>query len=213
MAELQGTLTGVSLPALLRLLGGVGKTGCLRLGGGAAGAGTGGLGESPTAQLYLEDGEITAASFGTEEGLEAVDAILFLNPGARFAFVSGQRPPAPNVSLRGAAMRAYVEEAAIRGVEVRAAVPSLLAVPRFVPGTPDEPVAVPAAALGTLRAVDGRRTVQEIAGGRGVARTMEHLAALVAAGLISFSFGPQRGPAPPPRPGGAPAGAPAAGSR
>lgn len=189
MAELQGTLSGVSLPALLRLFGGVGKTGCLTLSNGSTGAG-------PVARIYLEDGAITAASILGEGGLPALDAILILVPGSQFAFATGERAPEPNVTLRGAAMRAHIEAVAIRGVEVRSALPSLQAIPRFVRGEPDESVApLPVAALQTLRRVDGHLTVEQLAaapGGLGIARTMENLAALATAGLITFRFASRR---------------------
>jgi hypothetical protein len=189
MAELQGTLSGVSLPALLRLFGGVGKTGCLTLGNGGAGAG-------PVARIYLQDGAIVAAAMLGEEGLAALDAILILVPGTQFGFTTGARPPEANITLRGAAMRAHIESVAIRGVEVRSALPSLQAIPRFVRGEPDESVApLPVAALQTLRRVDGRQTVEQLAagpGGAGIAATMENLAALATAGLITFRFGPRR---------------------
>ncbi|MDQ3699509.1 MAG: DUF4388 domain-containing protein [Chloroflexota bacterium] len=184
---MQGTLVGMGLPALLRLLTGLRKTGCLRLVDGRW-----------CGLVYLDGGAVTAAFLGSERGLQALDAMLIAIPRGRFVFVHGQQTGEVNIVLRGTALQSHVDEMAVRTVELCAAVPSVFATPQLVASRLVSSTAsvaldggAPAteSAQQTLKAVNGQRTVLELAVGRGLARTVEDLARLTAGGLISFGGG------------------------
>jgi len=187
MAALQGSLESVRLPALLTLLAQQRKTGYLRV-----------LQGHLSGDLYFASGEITSAVAGMERGLDALDAILLVMARGDFAFVedpASATPPAPNVHLQGAALQEHIRETAGRAEALRAAVPSLTAVPRPVSRrpSPPHPTGLAPATADLLAAVDGRRTVQELATGRGLAQTLTGLATLRRAGLIVFDDLPPGG--------------------
>ena len=63
MSELSGTLEGVGLPAIVRFLTGLNKTGCL------------GITHSDlSGEIFFEAGQVTGASLGSRRGLAALDA-------------------------------------------------------------------------------------------------------------------------------------------
>src|SRR5687767_12688273 len=77
MTELSGTLEGVGLPAIVRFLTGLKKTGCLRLTQG-----------DWHGEIFFDAGQVTSASFGSRHGLAALDALVQALPSAHFAFDS-----------------------------------------------------------------------------------------------------------------------------
>ena len=65
MTELSGTLVGVGLPAIVRFLSGLKKTGRLDVGLGDWGG-----------EISFDAGRVTAASLGSRRGLPALDALV-----------------------------------------------------------------------------------------------------------------------------------------
>src|ERR1700694_6249268 len=89
MTELSGTLEGVGLPAIVRFLSGLQKTGCLRIEQNAW-----------RGEIFFDLGHVTGASLGSHQGLSALDALVQALPGGSFTFDAAAREPgAANISL------------------------------------------------------------------------------------------------------------------
>ena len=82
MSELSGTLEGVGLPAIVRFLTGLKKTGCLRV-----------VHEGWHGEIFFESGEVKSATLGSRRGLPALDALVQALPGASFEFDSDVAMP------------------------------------------------------------------------------------------------------------------------
>src|SRR5437763_16647607 len=75
MTELSGTLVGVGLPALVRFLGGLKKTGSLHLSQ-----------DEWRGEIVFHEGQVTHAILETRTGLSALDGMIELLPAASFGF-------------------------------------------------------------------------------------------------------------------------------
>jgi hypothetical protein len=194
MTELSGTLEGVRLPAIVRFLNGLKKTGCLRI-----------VYNEWRGEIFFELGRVTGASLGTRQGLSALDALVQVLPGASFTFDSVFEQPAAgtvNISLSAEALQAHLDDLA-SDTAGKPRLPSLDAVPIVLgqdnSSSGDEPLALDRATLQTLLAVDGRRTVQDIVTQCGSPEVLWHLATLVKVGLLRIDPDPRAASADAPR--------------
>ena len=177
MTELSGTLEGVGLPAIVRFLCALNKTGCLRI---AQGEWHG--------ELFFDAGQVTGACLGSRTGLPALEALVQLLPNGQFAFeVVSHADVEPNISLSPEALQAYLEDLAASKQD-RPGLPALDAVPLLVSqenqDTGDEPLPLDRNTLQTLLAVDGRRTVREIIAQRGSLDALWQMSSLATVGLV-----------------------------
>ncbi len=184
MLEFQGVLSGVGLPALVRFLVRLQKSGRLRL-----------TQDRWSGSLEFDRGNLVAAALGDERGCAALDALALLFPDARFAFAEGASTEGGNVDLSSQALHDHLEE--LSGQIARTAtwhVPPLeaqwIVAPHGLAGAGSKPdrIVLDRTALQTLLAVNrGRRTAMEIAGSGtmiGVADTVAALERLRDLGLI-----------------------------
>jgi MFS family permease len=174
--QLSGSTQGAGLTQLVRVLGDLGKSGCLRLTNGYW-----------AGEMSFDRGEIIAASFGLERGLAALEAIVFALPRAEFTFTDSVVSMPREIELA----RRELETRLAATVAARATLPPALATPADVPrlAAPDssggpEAVRLDRSTMRTLLAVDGRRSIQEIAADRRLAQTVRELALLARAGLV-----------------------------
>jgi hypothetical protein len=188
MTELSGTLEGVGLPAIVRFLCALNKTGCLRI-----------AQDEWHGELFFDEGQVSGACLGSRAGLPALEAIIQLLPNGKFAFeVASHTDVEPNISLSPEALRAYFEELAT-SAHSRPKLPALDAVPVLVSpedqDTGDEPLPLDRTTLRTLMAIDGRRTVREIIAQRGSLEALWQLSSLATVGLVRLEA-PVSGTAP-----------------
>jgi hypothetical protein len=141
--------------------------------------------------VYFAHGRMVAATFGAEQGLPALEALLLALPDGRCTFHEGVPAPEANIELAVPALLAEMHRLSERRAHLVRRVPSLRAIPRARPQhnatPPDEEVTLPRSALATLAAIDGRQGVAALCRGRGLVRTLEDLALLVDLGLISVT--------------------------
>ena len=176
MGELFGSLESIGLPAILRFLEGLGKTGTLHISS-----------DRWTGTASVTSGRVVAASFGSEHGVAALEAIMLGLAGGSFTFSDGAPCDEPNVELGPAELATRLDAFAQERTRLAAAAPSLHAVPRVAnaPGSDGE-VVLDKASIETLLAVNGERTIEEIACTHGVVQTARELARLLENGLISI---------------------------
>lgn len=184
MAAFQGSLKAIDLASIIRLLAGLEQTGWLH------------LTQPPwEGRLGFEGGRIVAASFGPEQGLDALDALLLMLPDGHFTFTEGPPPAEPerNLTLGPRELQLHLAELARTRAALAGRISSWSVVPRPAAGAlsqeAGEPVALTRSALQVLLRVDGRRTVAEIATGHGPARTLHDLLALHDLGLVQLEAG------------------------
>ena len=188
MTELNGTLDGLGLPAIVRFLASLNKTGWLRVGH-----------EDWRGDVFFDQGSVVFATLGSRQGLPALEALVQSLPEVQFTFSSALPPPSTwNVDLYPEALQARLDELAARAVSGQPSLPSLLAVPRLVPqdeaGGADQ-LRLDRGSVQTLLAIDGRRTVRDIVSARGSFEALWQLAKLADAGLIQLQPAPAE-PAP-----------------
>ena len=181
--ELTGSVQGAGLAQLVRVLGDLGKSGCLRISDGRW-----------AGEVSFDRGELIAAAFGLERGLAALEAIVFALPRAQFTFTDGVAPMEREIQIP----RRELEARLAATIAARAMLPPAISTPADVPrlAAPDRPGLPEAIRLGrsavrTLLAVDGRRSIQEIAGDHGLAQTVRELAVLARAGLVCAELSPE----------------------
>src|ERR1051326_5833038 len=181
MTELSGMLDGMGLSAIVRFLGGLHKTGGLRL---AQGDWYG--------EVYFDAGQPTHAAFGARTGLTALDALIEVLPRASFAFDSQAAAAGESsIQLDHDSLLAHLDEVAARINSGQRSLPAADAVPsQATDAGAEEPVQLDRATLQTLIAVDGERSVREIVARRGSFDALWQLAKLLEAGLIEL--GPAR---------------------
>jgi hypothetical protein len=175
MTELSGTLAGLGLPAIVRFLSGLKKTGCLRL-----------AQDNWRGEVFFEDGQVWGASFGTRRGLSALDGLLQGLPAASFTFESDVRGTVESrIAVSQEVLEAHLDELA---THPSPKLPPLDAFPRVVAlddaRLADEPVPLDRGMLQTLLLADGRRTVREILMQRDSIEALWQLGQLVEAGLL-----------------------------
>ena len=110
MTEFSGTLEGVGLPAIVRFLAGLEKTGCLRI-----------THQDWGGEIHFDRGAIVSATLGSRKGLSALDALVQALPGAAFVFDGDARWTAEpnsceNLAICESEMAAFVR--ALLGFDV-----------------------------------------------------------------------------------------------
>ena len=211
MIGLSGSLQAVGFRALTGFLGDLGKSGTLRISH-----------HQWSGEVVYDRGEVVGAAMGAERGLAALDAIALALPEGEFAFVDAPPGSPPEggreVSLSPPALQARLDELLgqpAAGADILltpATVPSVVQGEGALgPALPAGQVALTRGAIQTLLAVDGKRTVAEIAAGRGLAETIKDLQSLVRQGLIAVPPAPAEAPPAEAPPAEAPAEAPAPG--
>jgi len=178
MTELSGQLEGVGLPAIVRFLTGLRKTGCLHV---AQGDWRG--------EVFFAAGQVTGSSLGGLRGLKALDALVQALPAGTFRFEAlAQAVGAADIALSPEALQAHLDDLAARIATGAARLPAFDAVPQVVvrddPGAGAEPLPLDRLMLLTLLAVDGQRTVREIVAHRGSIDALWQLGSLADVGLI-----------------------------
>jgi Domain of unknown function (DUF4388) len=188
MNELNGTLEGVGLPAVVRFLSGLKKTGCLHVSDG-----------DWRGEIFFEAGQVTSASLGTRQGLWALGALVQALPDGSFAFESDAvRTGDATISLSSDALLAYLDEVPSQTANGAPVLPSLDAIPVLIEQddsrTTEQPLPLDRATLQTLLAVDGQRSVREIVAQRGSFDALWQVGSLAEVGLIRLE--PPTQPAP-----------------
>lgn len=178
MTDFSGTLEGVGLPAIVRFLAGLQKTGCLRI-----------THQDWRGEVYFDAGQVIGAALGSRQGLSALDALVQALPGGSFVFDADARPSGPsNVQLSREQLQAHLDDLALRTASGGPTLPSLDAIPHLVPqdddAVADETVPLDRGTLTTLLAIDGHRTVQEIISVRGSFEALWQVANLAHVGLV-----------------------------
>ncbi len=185
MSGLSGILEAVGLQAIIGFLAGLRKSGTLRL-----------VYDGWSGEVIFDRGEVVDAAFGAERGLAALDALALALPAGTFSFVEGPAesvpPEARTIDLSPQALQAHLESVLEPGSGALAPALTPATVPLLVPGDGvaagedgARKVALTRGAIQTLLAVDGQRSVAEIAAGRGFAETIKDLQALARQGLIA----------------------------
>ena len=170
MTELSGTLDGIGLAPLVGFLAGLGKSGRLAVNEGPMGG-----------EVFLEDGQVIGAMFDNERGLPALDAIGLALGRGRFAFAEGDAGSTDrNLTLTPVELHQHLEELAHEQARLAAAIPSLSALPRVAVEVLDgeDELRLDRDTLRLLLALDGRRSVADLARERGLLRTLKQLARL-----------------------------------
>ena len=150
MTDFSGTLEGVGLPAIVRFLAGLQKTGCLRI-----------THQDWRGEVYFDAGQVVGAALGSRQGLSALDALVQALPGGSFVFDTDarherrvERAAQPRANCR----RTSTTSAREPRVAARR-LPSLDAIPALVPqdddAVADETVPLDRGTLTTLLAIDG----------------------------------------------------------
>jgi hypothetical protein len=187
MTQLYISTADRDLVLIVRLLGGLQLTGQLHI-----------VQDPWAGDVCFDQGRIVAARFAAEQGLPALEAMLLSLPDGRCTFQTGVPAGQTNLELGQKALETELQQLAQRQVELARVVPSLAAVPRASAPRDDrcvdEQVTLPRSALLTLAAIDGRRSVEAICGGREVVRTLEDLVTLVDQDLIGIAVPPRRAP-------------------
>src|SRR5438105_385752 len=198
MTELSGTLDGVGLPAIVRFLGGLKKSGSLRLSQ-----------QEWRAEIFFDAGEVIEASFGSRNGIAALDAAIETLPRASFEFDPQARPIGdPSIRLSREALQMHLNELTARAARGERSLPLPNAVPQqIVDGSfedGDEPLPLDRGTLQTLVSVDGRRTVREIVAQRETFEALWQLGYLIEVGVIGLPAGSAAEPSSGFRPAAAP---------
>ncbi|MGI9146401.1 MAG: DUF4388 domain-containing protein [Chloroflexota bacterium] len=183
MTELSGTLEGMGLSAIVRFLAGLKKTGCLRV-----------ADDDWHGEIVFEAGEVTGASFGSRDGLAALDALLQALPRADFIFETNPRTSAPpSIGLSFEALQTHLEKLGARIDSGTPSLPSADAVPEVVVQAPsaavEDPLPLDRGTLQTLLVVDGKRTVRQVVAQRGSFDALWQLGSLATLGLVRLQSG------------------------
>src|SRR5712692_1560124 len=104
MTELSGTLDGVGLPAIVRFLTGLRKTGCLHI-----------VHNDWRGEIFFDQGQVSGASLASRHGLTALDALVQALPGGDFTFdgaSSGTASREASISLSSDALQAHLDDLA-----------------------------------------------------------------------------------------------------
>lgn len=184
MSELGGTLDGVGLPAIVRFLGGLKKSGALRL-----------THHDWCGDVFFANGQVTGARFGSQSGLGALDALVEVLPGADFQFDSQKRDVGePSIRLKQEALYIHLDDLARRLDAGLRKFPAVDEVPSLLPQDEstqegEEPLPLDRRTLQTLLCVNGERSVGDIVEQRGTLDALWQLASLAEVGLIELRKG------------------------
>src|SRR3954452_12068629 len=102
MIGLSGSLQAVGFRDLVGFLGGLGKSGALRI-----------THDRWSGEVVFERGQVMAAKFGPERGLAALDAIALALPEGEFSFAEaaeGAAPPEKTITLTPQELLAHLDE-------------------------------------------------------------------------------------------------------
>jgi hypothetical protein len=198
VVELSGSLRGIGLPQLIRFLSGLQASGCLRI-----------TCDQWAGDLCFADGEVVSASFGKERGRAAIVAIVLALPRGRFTFGDAAAPEDRNVQIAPDDLQDYIDQLSVEHASLADVPLAPSAVPRAVvpanaptvSSAGDEKVVLGRSAMRTLLAIDGRRTIAEIAGEDRLVPTLHDLTTLLAQDLVCIdappaAAAPQLAPAP-----------------
>jgi MFS family permease len=186
-ATLQGSLASLGLQPVLRFLCSIDKTGNVVLSR-----------DGWTGRLSLNAGRVISASFGSERGLAALDAILLVLSEANFVFAEETSPSnssedfaieVEELSSRPP-MRLAQERGMIPLIPAPAAVPRLSELTEYWSDHAELKLRV--STLRTLLSVNGQRTIEELGESGGAAAVLIELATLMNLGLVSFQAEPSR---------------------
>jgi hypothetical protein len=168
MTELSGTLDGIGLFSLLNFLAGLKARGRLAIIDGEL-AGT----------LSFAEGRVVGATFGSDSGQVALDAIGLALGQGRFDFRDDAVERPANLTLEPAELQKHLEELASERQRIMAGIPSLDALPVSLMEGPDEqPIALDRGTLRLLLRCDGRNSVLDLAREGGLLITLKRLANL-----------------------------------
>jgi hypothetical protein len=187
MFALRGSLDGIGFPALRQLLGSIEQSGCLYIW----------LGQY-TARVYFASGQVVAAALDVED-----DQASGVDPRStvkrEFAFAEGEAPDEAIDLPSTLEVLDYLGQLGEQPEEVSSTMPILSAVPYHAEPSSEtdasEPVQIHRRTLRVLTAVDGRRTIAELADGHELAQTLRDLARLLDLGFIGVAL-PTTQPAP-----------------
>jgi hypothetical protein len=176
MTELNGTLDGIGLFPLLTFLAGLKADGRLAV-----------ADRELSGDLYLSGGRVVGATFGSDSGEMALDAIGLALGHGRFTFTDVAGEPTRNLSLEPAELQRHLEQLASDRERIMAGIPSLDAVPvARLEGADEQPVALDRASLRLLLRCDGKQNVFDLARGAGLPTTLKRLAQLVELQLVKL---------------------------
>jgi hypothetical protein len=171
VVELSGSLAGVDLVPMLRLLSDIRQTGTLQLTRGGW-----------SARLDLHDGRVVSAAFADAHGLDALSALGLVMHDAEFIYSEGPPPPVQELDLTPDSLSGYLESAAGLGALSLDLVPCPTGDALALPA--DGEVVLHHSTVRRLLSIDGRRTVGELVGLRPSSVVLLDLAHLVELGLI-----------------------------
>jgi hypothetical protein len=186
---LVGSLGSLHLPAIVRFLSELEKSGQVTV---AAGQWRG--------EVTLAGGAVVGATLGTESGRAAFESIALGVPDGRFLFREELTSASAGDGWRVERneLPAYLDALTAERGRLLGAVSSLSLVPRLAAAgivpTREATVTIDADALMLLAELPGGRTVEQIALERGLARTVRHIASLVELGVISLDNQPAERP-------------------
>jgi hypothetical protein len=136
-------------------------------------------------EVVLDQGRLVSASAEGEQGLPALELILLTIAEGKFAFEAGTVPASNrrDVGLDGPELWRFLESVVADRVT---SVPSPTAVPHPVRAATGRIPHLSASSRAVLSAVDGRRSVRDMADGRGLAWTVRALDELQELGLVTY---------------------------
>ncbi len=141
--------------------------------------------ELPPLDVWLEQGRVMHATWGSLRALSALEMAALLPPRVACEFVEGEHAPSHTLDLSAIDVAARLAEVARAGGQLAAAIPGIEAVPRR---TDHRPRALDPDAARMLEQVDGTRTVADLTSGRQPLAVVRALASLVAQGVVTFTL-------------------------
>jgi hypothetical protein len=168
MTELSGTLEGIGLFPLLNFLAGLKARGQLAI-----------TDRELSGTLSFSEGRVVGATFGSDTGQVALDAIGLALGQGHFTFADDGTERAANLSMDAAELQKHLDQLANERQRIMAGIPSLDSVPVSTTDGPDEqPIALDRGTLRLLLRCDGRSSVLDLARGGGLLPTLKRLANL-----------------------------------
>jgi len=175
MAELAGSLDSVPLPNLLGFLHTLNKSGYLELSEGRA-----------RAEIGIDRGLVLTAAFDSRHGVEALEAAVLMLPVGQFSFTEGVLPKDRDVNADTDELVTHLDDIVHEREILGLAMPWHRAVPNLAPAIREVgEITLDGSTLETLLAVDGKRTVGDIALANGAGRTAQAIKRLQEAGIVS----------------------------
>ncbi|MGI9148315.1 MAG: DUF4388 domain-containing protein [Chloroflexota bacterium] len=174
MIDLKGTLQSIQLEPLVGFLRQLRKTGSLSISA-----------RSFNGSVFLEGGRVVGAVFGSERGLAAFEAIVLALGDGDFEFAENAPERELNFMVEPDVLDGHLRRLASERLEFSGRLPSLAVVPSVdLAGSDTEQLAIDRGSLRLLFDMDGRRSVLELARGRGLMATARRVAALAELGVV-----------------------------